>query len=465
MSFAPLTAELNRHHCHARRIEGSFFSYDRLQFGNENYRFTLSCKDQFYWYDYIIAFFFGVQWVEFSINEEGTQQTDRIRTVYLNVNDLFQTLAIEPSRSVSLSKEALEKTFCQVKKALKARQSDPMLLSQVFQEIECNHGLWEEELERSGTFMIKKPKGLDREVSVYVAKSRKSHKIKLFINLGQKTEFGTGNFKMISKALEFGTGKVKILGKTVLSFVHNKGLTRADFDSIRENARSEGHVLQMFPTCEALLQAHYVEEITNSHLIDKQYLFMPFCELGDLFSYPYEELLDEEKHCIALDIIDALQTMHDSGYLHQDIKTENILLYQDALGRIRAKVGDFGFSQTVDSVLKSSGTVAYSSPEKLLAVQEKRFTSELGICADVWSLGIVLHELYFNDHPFEEHVMLGSDYKSLVSKIEKICKERSQKATKAIEKAIWGLLNPRYRDRLSLKEMSKKIRAIQKSGL
>ena len=82
----------------------------------------------------------------------------------------------------------------------------------------------------------------------------------------------------------------------------------------------------------------------------------------------------------------GLKHMHDRRLLHRDIKGENIFrTKQDFL-----KLGDFGISKLLShtKALVSSevGTRYFMSPE---VFKGERYSFK----ADVWSLGVLLHEM------------------------------------------------------------------------
>ena len=80
-------------------------------------------------------------------------------------------------------------------------------------------------------------------------------------------------------------------------------------------------------------------------------------------------------------------------YLHRDMKPQNVLIGSN--GRI--KLCDFGFARAMSTntiVLTSiKGTPLYMSPE---LVKEQPYDAT----SDLWSLGVILFELYVGQPPF-----------------------------------------------------------------
>ncbi|HET6408419.1 MAG TPA: protein kinase, partial [Chthoniobacteraceae bacterium] len=101
---------------------------------------------------------------------------------------------------------------------------------------------------------------------------------------------------------------------------------------------------------------------------------------------------------IILQVIAGLETAHEAGVLHRDVKPANCFVTPDG----SVKVGDFGLSVSTlarsDSQLTASGvmlgTPSYAPPEQLRA-------DELDVRADIYSVGATLYALLTGRAPFE----------------------------------------------------------------
>jgi len=126
------------------------------------------------------------------------------------------------------------------------------------------------------------------------------------------------------------------------------------------------------------------------------YLGLEFCPGGDLFTQclKYNKFSENRVRVIAIEVLSALEVLHDSQIVYRDLKPENIAIGAD--GHIR--LIDFGlaFEFQNDSELTTStgGTPPYVAPEVLLR-QPHRFQ------VDFWGLGVLIYELLAGYAPFE----------------------------------------------------------------
>ena len=113
-------------------------------------------------------------------------------------------------------------------------------------------------------------------------------------------------------------------------------------------------------------------------------------------------LSDTEKHDLALGILEGLRHLHNTGaqgVVHRDLKPRNVLI-QKWRGKYVPKITDFGLSKFSDSVSNSvisqsfkGGTLNYASPEQIRGEQIRRNT-------DLWSFGVILHEILTGEVPY-----------------------------------------------------------------
>lgn len=96
---------------------------------------------------------------------------------------------------------------------------------------------------------------------------------------------------------------------------------------------------------------------------------------------------------LARQICAGLAAAHDVGFLHRDLKPANIMIDGDG----NARILDFGLGGLVDEFAEEevrAGTPAYMSPEQLDGREQT-------VPSDIYSLGLVLYELFTGRRAFE----------------------------------------------------------------
>lgn len=128
-------------------------------------------------------------------------------------------------------------------------------------------------------------------------------------------------------------------------------------------------------------------------------LYMTFERLGgeDLNTLltRRQRLSETEALHIIRQVLHSLREAHERGLLHRDIKPENIRVFPHLDDPHFVKVMDFGIAKSIieaDTPLTRTGhivgTPRYMAPEQLMEVQ-------LTAAADVYSVGLLLHDMLF----------------------------------------------------------------------
>ncbi len=96
---------------------------------------------------------------------------------------------------------------------------------------------------------------------------------------------------------------------------------------------------------------------------------------------------------VAAQLARGLGAAHSAGIVHRDLKPANVMLLPDGA----VKILDFGLAKERDLTLTGSwarlGTVSYMAPEQVRG-------HKVGPRADLWALGVVLHEMVTGTRPF-----------------------------------------------------------------
>jgi eukaryotic-like serine/threonine-protein kinase len=148
----------------------------------------------------------------------------------------------------------------------------------------------------------------------------------------------------------------------------------------------------------AILAIHHPAVVTiHGYGIENglEYLAMEYFPRGDLKARMYFGVTEAETLRYLVQIATALRVVHGAGLLHRDLKPPNVMLREnDDVALI-----DFGLARTLDGSSHSTrtgvlrGSPYYMSPEQALG-------EELDTRSDLYSLGVIYHEMLTGRKPF-----------------------------------------------------------------
>lgn len=177
-------------------------------------------------------------------------------------------------------------------------------------------------------------------------------------------------------------------------------LAQADEPKLRTRFKREARI-------QSQLDSQFFIPIIDTNLdIASPYYLMPLADsnledeiqsLRATGNYPLQALAD---------ILNSLEKLHELGYVHRDLKPQNVLLHDSVW-----KLGDFGLvlppagdTTKLTSVHSAWGTTAYCAPEQSL--QFGNVTS----AADIYAFGCILHDIFVGTPriPFQRHTGPGA---------------------------------------------------------
>ncbi|KAI3404238.2 hypothetical protein KGF56_002999 [Candida oxycetoniae] len=131
----------------------------------------------------------------------------------------------------------------------------------------------------------------------------------------------------------------------------------------------------------------------------KLWVVMEFVDGGSIFELLKAGTIDETTiSIIVLDIVSALNYLHNQGKIHRDLKSQNILINKH--GEI--KLTDFGVSTQLSSSFSKRnttvGTPYWMAPEVIL-----NSNGGHSFKADIWSLGCCCYEMFTGKPPLQNH--------------------------------------------------------------
>jgi eukaryotic-like serine/threonine-protein kinase len=107
-----------------------------------------------------------------------------------------------------------------------------------------------------------------------------------------------------------------------------------------------------------------------------------------------------------LQACEALAEAHALGIVHRDLKPANLFRARRADGSVVIKVVDFGVSNMVPTGAESSSAVRLTDTKSLLgspsymSPEQVRDPKTVDPRSDIWSLGVIVHELLTGTTPF-----------------------------------------------------------------
>lgn len=199
---------------------------------------------------------------------------------------------------------------------------------------------------------------------------------------------------------------------------------------------------------------------TNGKKKEVSYIKTEYLEHGDLFDfvyYPKKGLGENLGRIVLYSIINGLEAVHCSGFIHRDLKAENIMVNSS----FNIKIADFGFSTRIEGPNNCGkhyaylGTPSYAAPELLSKIPY------YGVCNDIFSLGIIMFVVVTGSMPFRLAVFNDMFY-SYVMKgdYEGFWKKRNVKLSKSFMELFNSMISfdPVQRPSLAEIKESKWIR-------
>ena len=218
---------------------------------------------------------------------------------------------------------------------------------------------------------------------------------------GEPALLGEGTSGATYKAVRRET----VFGGTIETFVAVKVIKPGRLDSERKQAQ---HVREL-QVLSKVRSNHVVRYLQQGEERGELYYAMEFCSGGDLgtFSASRGGLTPAEVAVFGAQAAEGLKGVHETGFVHCDVKPANLLLDQQPGGRgPQVKLSDFGSVQhcasagdstTAEDTLSGEpfrGSPMFASPEQL---RQHRLDQR----SDLYSLGITFWFLLLGRKPVE----------------------------------------------------------------
>lgn len=211
-----------------------------------------------------------------------------------------------------------------------------------------------------------------------------------------------------------------------------------------------------------------VYDMVHAKEFDTYYMVMNYVDGIDLGKMLRRQREKKERFNVSLGIkilyqvCMGLDFIHNEGIVHRDMKPGNILLRRQG----GVVITDFGLSRLVQDMRDGSGltapgtvlgTFAYMAPEQLM-------DAEVDGRADVYSLGVIMYEMFTGKRPFAATSILGWA-NAIRSQVPERPSLYVQDFSKPLEKMILKCLEKEPENRYpTARQLAEELRSVVPQG-
>ena len=177
---------------------------------------------------------------------------------------------------------------------------------------------------------------------------------------------------------------------------HHTVAVRRLHSELRKDSKAKKRFVSGCEILEKVCDHPYiVQHLGHGKVKGDLFLAMEYCEFPNLkiLISRSDPVLEQYVGNILIDVAEALEHIHDKGYLHYDFKPENILVSRN--GNVR--LCDFDLSrpipETPTKMPDNPGTPVYMAPEQLRG-------REIDQRTDIFSFGVTMYETLTGQKPF-----------------------------------------------------------------
>lgn len=204
-------------------------------------------------------------------------------------------------------------------------------------------------------------------------------------------ELGEGSYSTVVLATDLTTNvqyAIKMLSKRYIIKEDKVKYVKLEKDALNRLNNHPG-----------IVTLHYTFQ-DNQNL----YFVLDYAENGELLTLikRFNTMDEDSTRYYTMQLVDAIDYMHQNGIIHRDIKPENILIDSN----FKIQITDFGTAKILDKDAETGnypqdsraksfvGTAEYVSPELLN-------NKYCGKPADIWALGCIIYQMIGGKPPFK----------------------------------------------------------------
>ncbi|KAA6398456.1 MAG: putative serine/threonine-protein kinase ATG1a [Streblomastix strix] len=178
--------------------------------------------------------------------------------------------------------------------------------------------------------------------------------------------------------------------------VANKIIQKKKYDKKEWEAALDIH--EKIQSCPFIMNHIHQQDADMCSILVTEYSNMNTLEI--IANQPKVSLPISVLRALMKQILEGMRIFHEAGFVHRDIKCDNILLHNPPGSQIiHAKISDFGFAKKEDLIHEQTyfaGTLPYMGPELFrlpLIVTQK---------VDIYALGITFYKIITHKYPVNE---------------------------------------------------------------
>lgn len=240
----------------------------------------------------------------------------------------------------------------------------------------------------------------------------------------------------------------------VNGLVRNEKDINVYYSRIIDNIKEEIEIMKKLDNNDHVIKYYdFFQETKSEGYGYDFYIFMEYAT--DIVKYYADkDFSTNDAIKLGIDICKALEVCSSNNIIHNDIKPNNIFIYDTG----NYKLGDFGIA-TVDNRFKKFGTLDYVSPEVYRG-------EESNVTSDIYSLGLVMYKLINGELPFvssEVDEKQALDIRMSGKKIPDIT-GLSNEIMNILAKACSFNINDRYNSAIKMRKDLEKVKTISSAG-
>lgn len=205
----------------------------------------------------------------------------------------------------------------------------------------------------------------------------------------KSTELGRGSFSIVYIGIScLDQDNIKKGEKVAIKVIKTRNLTAKALEVLED----EISIMKLIKHNPHPNIVHCYDIIRSQNEV---FIIMEYCDSGDLMTIIKKPIKEKYAQFYFCQLANGLRYLDQHNIIHRDIKPKNILLTNN---RRVLKIADFGLAKKIIDVSLNEticGSPLYMAPE---IINHNPYNNQ----TDLWSIGMILYEMLYGEHPFEK---------------------------------------------------------------